>query len=74
MLMALRNRTTVFSYLSAFDPAYEKFGFGRELLARALQHAHQSGYRQWNFLRGDEPYKFSWGGRIVPKRRVVIVR
>ena len=74
IILALRNTTTVFSYLSAFDPQYEIFGFGRELLARAIRYAHEQGYQYWDFLRGDEPYKFSWGAEPVPKRRLIMSR
>jgi CelD/BcsL family acetyltransferase involved in cellulose biosynthesis len=72
ILLAFRDEATIYSYLSAFDPHYEEFGFGRELLAQAFRYAHERGYRQWNFLRGDEPYKFSWGAQAVAKRRVAI--
>lgn len=74
IVVAFRNQSTIFSYLSAYDPEYEKFGFGRELLLQALQYAHREGYTCWNFLRGEEPYKFSWGAERIPKRRVVVER
>jgi len=74
VLLALRHRATTFSYLSAFDPQYESFGFGRELLAQSIRYAHECGCRQWNFLRGDEPYKFSWGAQRIEKCRLVISR
>jgi CelD/BcsL family acetyltransferase involved in cellulose biosynthesis len=72
ILLAFRDDQAIYSYLSAFDPKHEEFGFGRELLAQALRYAHDRGYRRWDFLRGDEPYKFSWGARVVPRCRVVI--
>jgi len=74
VILALRAGATIFGYLSAFDPDYEKLGVGRELLARSLRYAHQHGYRRWDFLRGEEPYKFSWGAQRIPKRRVRIFR
>ena len=74
IILAWCNQTAIFGYLSAFHPDYEKFGFGSQLLARALRYAHDRGYRQWNFLRGAEPYKFSWGAQVTAKRRVVISR
>ena len=43
-------------------------------LAGALEYAHRHGYGQWNFLRGGEPYKFSWGAQAIPKCRVLICR
>ena len=74
ILLALRNHTTLFSYLSAFDPQYETFGFGRELLARAFEYAHENNYGYWNFLRGEEPYKMDWGAQLIPKCRLTIER
>jgi CelD/BcsL family acetyltransferase involved in cellulose biosynthesis len=74
ILLALCDPSTIYSYLSAFDPRHEAFGFGRELLAQAIRYAHERGYRHWNFLRGDEPYKFSWGAQPIAKCRVMIAR
>lgn len=67
-------RNTLFSYLSAFDPEYESFGFGRLLLYHSMQYAFKEHYRSWNFLRGNEPYKFDWGAKSTPKCRVIINR
>jgi CelD/BcsL family acetyltransferase involved in cellulose biosynthesis len=74
ILFALRDSSTIYSWLSAFDPRYERFGFGRELLAQALRYAHERGYRSWNFLRGEESYKFSWGAQPITRCRVIIER
>lgn len=70
ILLGFCTPTTIFSYLSAFDPEYESFGFGRKLLEQSIQYGYAHGYRYWNFLRGTEPYKFSWGGQIIPKIRL----
>lgn len=61
ILLAFSYSNKMFSYLSAFDPRDEAFGFGRELPLQAIRYAHEGGYEGWNFLRGGEPYKFSWG-------------
>jgi len=74
ILLALCNKTTIFSYLSAFDPQHESLGFGRELLAKAFRYAHETGFRCWNFLRGDEAYKFPWSAQLIAKSRVLISR
>ena len=74
VLLAFTWRTKIFSYLSAGDPRYEALGFGRELLAQAIRYAHENGCRGWDFLRGDEQYKFSWGALPIEKRRVIIQR
>lgn len=74
IILAFRNQATLFGYLSAYDPQFEEFGFGRELLARTLRHTQESGYRRWDFLRGNEPYKFDWGARPAARCRLLIRR
>jgi CelD/BcsL family acetyltransferase involved in cellulose biosynthesis len=74
VILAFRYRDTLFPYLSAFDPEYSTFGFGRTLLYHALRYAFETGYESWNFLRGNEPYKFDWGARSIPKARLLITR
>lgn len=67
-------RNTLYSYLSAFDTRYEILGFGRKLLYESLRHAYGQRYTTWNFCRGDEPYKFSFGAERIPKRRLILTR
>lgn len=74
IVLGMRNETTLFGYLTAFDPAYKKYGFGSELLSRALRYTQENGYRCWDFLRGEEAYKFDWGAERIPKRRLVLER
>jgi len=70
--LAFLFRNTVFAYMSAFDPQHEHFGFGRKLLHDAIKHCYESGVAYWNFMRGDEPYKFSWGAECVAKSRMFV--
>lgn len=72
VIMALRYRDKIYAYMSAFDPDYETLGFGRTLLYEAFRHAYAEGYDAWNFLRGDEPYKASWGAVPIERCRVII--
>jgi CelD/BcsL family acetyltransferase involved in cellulose biosynthesis len=74
VILAFVSGSTLFSYLSAFDPEYEALGFGRSLLCHSVQYAFERHYQSWDFLRGNEPYKFDWGARSIPKRRVIITR
>ena len=74
IILAFAHQQTLFAYLSGFDPEYQEFGFGRLLLQHALRHAFEQGYRAWDFLRGDELYKFDWGAQSVRKTRLIIFR
>lgn len=67
-------RNTIYSYLSAFEPRYEILGFGRKLLYESLRHAYGQHYHAWNFCRGDEPYKFSFGAEAIAKFRLILTR
>jgi CelD/BcsL family acetyltransferase involved in cellulose biosynthesis len=74
IILALRKGSTIFGYLSAFDPAYEDVGVGHGLIASALEYAYGEGYKAWDFLRGDEPYKFTWGAEAFPRCRLRFTR
>ena len=72
VIMALRYRNKIYGYMSAFDPDFDSLGFGRTLLYEAFRHAYSEGFEAWNFLRGDEPYKASWGALPIDRCRIVI--
>ncbi|MGI8958818.1 MAG: GNAT family N-acetyltransferase [Bryobacteraceae bacterium] len=74
LILAFPYGSTMFGYLSAFDPEHEALGLGRTLLFDALRYCYQHGYGAWNFLRGDEPYKVWWGAQMIPKCRVRLTR
>lgn len=65
-------KSKLYSYLSAFDPEYEILGFGRRLLHDSLRDAYEQGYKAWNFCRGEEPYKISFGAERIGKRRLIM--
>ena len=74
VIFGMAQAEVLYGYLSAFDPEWEHLGFGRNLLFQSLRHAADNGYRCWNFLRGDEAYKASWGAVPIDKCRLVITR
>ncbi len=49
-------------YLSGFDAAYAELSPGTLLLAAMLEEARAEGLHEADFLRGDEAYKYAWGG------------
>ncbi len=71
---AFVHRNTIYAFAGGHDPEFEALGFGRLLLFESLRHAFQQGYRAWNFLRGNEPYKLLWGAQIVPTAKISIER
>lgn len=49
-----------YSWIPAYDPDVARYGPGRLLLERLLAHGFDSGHDQFDFLIGDEPYKFKY--------------
>lgn len=50
----------VWYYQGAYDAEYRKLFPGGALHYRCIERAHQAGCRVYDFLSGDEPYKFNW--------------
>ncbi len=50
----------VFGYLSGFDPAWRRHGLGTCLFLHAIHYSWASGHAIYDFLRGDEDYKYRW--------------
>jgi CelD/BcsL family acetyltransferase involved in cellulose biosynthesis len=52
---------TVGLYNSGFDPDLRAASPGVVLIARTIEDAIARGFRRYDFLRGDEPYKYGFG-------------
>ena len=69
------DATTVYYYLSGYDPELEKLSPGTLIVAHAVESAQRSGATTFDFLRGAEDYKSSWGAkpRMNRKRQLIKV-
>ena len=54
---------TVYYYLSGYDPELEKMSPGTLIVAHAVDAAVREGAATFDFLRGAEEYKLSWGAK-----------
>jgi CelD/BcsL family acetyltransferase involved in cellulose biosynthesis len=61
-------------YNSGFDPEARALSPGVVLIARTIQDAIERGFRRYDFLRGDEPYKYGFGAVPTEVLRVTIER
>ncbi|MBI2888011.1 MAG: GNAT family N-acetyltransferase [Chloroflexi bacterium] len=61
-------------YNSGFDHQYAHLSVGLLLKAWVLRDAIESGLRRFDFLRGDEPYKYDLGGVDYPVYQCAIQR
>ena len=63
---------TVYYYLSGFDPELEKLSIGTLIVAHAIEQAVRDGARVFDFLRGAEQYKYTWGAKDRMNQRRMI--
>jgi CelD/BcsL family acetyltransferase involved in cellulose biosynthesis len=59
---AMSAADRIFLYLTGYDPDTKFESPGILLLGHMLEVAAGEGKREAHFLRGDEPYKYAWGG------------
>ena len=58
-------------YQAGRDPSYTKHRVGLVLMHKAIQEAIREGATVFDFLRGEEPYKFHWATHTVNNVRLV---
>lgn len=58
-----------YSYISGFAPDFEKVSPGGLVVEHAIRDALRQGAREFDFLRGREPYKYAWGAVDRPQYR-----
>ena len=55
-----RYANKLYSYQSGFDPEYTRYGVGSVLDMYLIDYCIRNGVREYDFCRGDEPYKAQW--------------
>jgi CelD/BcsL family acetyltransferase involved in cellulose biosynthesis len=59
-LYALRYGPTFYFYQSGFDPAFSKHSVGVATMGLSIKTAIEEGALEYDFLHGNEEYKFHW--------------
>jgi CelD/BcsL family acetyltransferase involved in cellulose biosynthesis len=67
------HRHTFYLYTSAYDRRSARLSPGLVLLLHLIERSIGEGHRYFDFLRGDERYKFDLGGTPVPLTRLRIL-
>jgi CelD/BcsL family acetyltransferase involved in cellulose biosynthesis len=62
--------SVIYYYQGGFDPELSKQQPGWMIRTLGLKSAIEQGCAAYDFLRGDEPYKASWGGQPQPLARL----
>ena len=64
VIWCVRSGDSVAFYKTGYDKDWSKYGPGRRIMARAIKGAIDEGATEFDFLRGDEPYKREWGTEL----------
>lgn len=59
-------------YITGYQEAWSRFGPGRQVIAYAIQDCIGRGLTTFDFLRGDEAYKFDWTAQTQTNLRMTI--
>ena len=73
-LLCLEQGGAVNLYNSGFDPEARAMSPGVVLIARTIEDAIARGFRRYDFLRGEEPYKYGFGAVPTEVLRVTLER
>jgi CelD/BcsL family acetyltransferase involved in cellulose biosynthesis len=73
-LLCLEQGGAVSLYNSGFDPEARAMSPGVVLIARTIEDAIARGFRHYDFLRGEEPYKYGFGAVPSEVLRVTLER
>ena len=63
---------SAFFYIGGIDHSAEKWGPGTALFAHIIMRCIRENYLVYDFLRGQEDYKYKWGGTDVPMYKLDI--
>jgi len=68
------SKDTVYFYQSGRAPEWEGASVGAVLMGMMIRRAIERGFRWFDFLRGEDPYKRDWTGGQRVTREVVVFR
>jgi CelD/BcsL family acetyltransferase involved in cellulose biosynthesis len=74
ILFAMRGGRSTCFYLSGFDPDWKRLSPGNALVGAAIAQAAAESCTEFDFLRGQEPYKCKWGAKARAMRRYLAPR
>lgn len=73
-LYCFRYHHKTYYYLGGFSLELSKYSIGTLLTAKAIQNAIDDGCTEFDFLRGDEAYKYKWTSTERWNHRLLILR
>ena len=73
VLYCFQYKDKISYYNSGFNPSLPKYSLGTVLIACCIEDAISEGIKEFDFLRGSEPYKYNWTGEDRKNIRLQII-
>lgn len=73
-IYAFAARGRVYLYSGGFDPKLRNFSPGALAIGYAIEDASREGFRELDFLRGGESYKYQWGAQDTRNYKLLVER
>jgi CelD/BcsL family acetyltransferase involved in cellulose biosynthesis len=70
--LGFRSGSKLWDYTTAYDRSYSRFAPGTLLLPALLDYGFERGFDEYDFLRGEEPYKLVWSTGRHRRFRVLV--
>ena len=70
----LDDGRVIYYYNAGVDPDARDLSPGVVMIARYMEAAIALGRQRFDFMRGDEPYKYDWGAVDEPIQRLLVLR
>lgn len=55
-----RYKDRLYYYIPTFDPGFASYSPTKILIMKMIEDSHHRGFKEFDFLRGREPYKMAW--------------
>jgi CelD/BcsL family acetyltransferase involved in cellulose biosynthesis len=68
------NGETFYYYNTGYDPEWASYSVGLVLTGLSIRNAVERGVGTYDFLRGDEAYKFDWANKMQQLVNVTLAR
>jgi len=67
-------RKKMYYYLAGFDPDYSSYSVGNIITKFLLEECQRKGLKEYDMLRGNEPYKYRWATNIRENLAIRLVK
>lgn len=73
-LYGFKSGNCFYNYLGGFDPAFGRLSVATVLTSQIIKECIEENLDTFDFLRGEEEYKFKWGGKSINHFRFIITK